>query len=64
MKGKRILAFMLSAALLAGMLPTAALAAEAGVPCENHLEHTIECGYEDGHACGHAGHTSDCSQIN
>lgn len=60
MRGKRILASMLSAALLAGMLPTAALAVEAGAPCENHLEHTIECGYEEGHACGHTGHTSDC----
>lgn len=59
MRGKRLLAWTLSLALLVGMLPGAAFAAEVGPPCENHPEHT-GCGYVEGSPCGHTEHTADC----
>ena len=60
MRGRRILACLLSAALVAGMLPAAALAAEDGPQCDNHKEHTAECGFVEGRPCGHSLHTADC----
>ena len=61
---KRLWAMLLSAALLVTQLPTAAFAAEEnGPPCENHPEHTAECGYreaEPGQPCQHEEHTGDC----
>ena len=52
---KRALALCLSLALLVGLLPAAAFAAEEGPPCENHPTHE-GCGYVaavEGQPCKH-----------
>ena len=59
---KKLLALALSLALLVGMFPSAAFAAAEGPPCENHPEHTAECGYVEaveGQPCGHV-HDESC----
>lgn len=60
MKKKRMLAWLLSVAMLVGTLPGTAFAATEGPPCENHRLHTAECGYVEGHPCEHTEHTADC----
>lgn len=57
---KRALALCLSLALLVGMLPASAFAAEEGPPCENHQQHDDTCGYAVGRPCGHTEHTAAC----
>lgn len=63
---KRIGAYVLSAALLFGSLPTAAWAAgPSDNLCEHHPEHTAECGYTEGSEgtpCNHE-HTEVCYTI-
>lgn len=66
---QKTMVVILSAALVVGMLPTSALAAETksnnfagGGICEHHTQHDDTCGYReavDGSACSHA-HTADC----
>ncbi|WP_164516836.1 leucine-rich repeat protein [Clostridium transplantifaecale] len=59
MKRKRRLAWLLTAAMLTGLLPTAVFAKEETL-CENHRKHTSECGYVEGRPCGHRLHTEAC----
>lgn len=65
---QKTMVVILSAALVVGMLPTSAWAAEAksnnytGGICEHHTEHDDTCGYReavDGSDCNHV-HTADC----
>lgn len=54
---KRIMPWLLSAALVAGMTGAPVYAAEtkpyAGGLCEHHREHTADCGYSEGGPCTH-----------
>ena len=64
---KRMLSLLLTAAMLAATLPTAALAAE-GPPCENHLKHDAACGYMapvEGQPCKHeqGEHDEECGFV-
>ena len=60
---KRIMPWLLSAALIAGMTGTPVYAVgtgtRAGGLCEHHPEHIADCGYSEGAPCTH-GHTEDC----
>ena len=60
---KRLLSGALTAVMLAGLLPAAALAAEdSGGICPHHQEHTETCGYlapMEGTPCGHT-HEAVC----
>lgn len=61
---KRLLASLLSLAMVLTMLPSAALATdiEDDGLCSHHTEHTAECGYAaptEGMPCTHA-HTAEC----
>ena len=61
---KRLLASLLSLAMVLTMLPSAALAAglEDEGRCPHHTEHTADCGYvaaAEGTPCTHA-HTAEC----
>lgn len=65
---QKTMVVILSVALVVGMLPTSAWAAEAksnnytGGICEHHPEHDDTCGYReavDGSDCNHV-HTADC----
>lgn len=60
MRRKRRVAYLVLAAMLAGMMPAAAFAETGVTICENHQEHDGECGYVEGHSCGHLEHTADC----
>ncbi len=66
MKLKRILAFCLTLALVAGLMPSVGLFASAAedAPCAHHTVHTPDCGYApavEGQACTHEC-GEDCSR--
>ena len=53
---KRLLACLLTAAMLSSLFPLPALAAEDGGLCPHHTEHTEDCGYAEeakGQPCGY-----------
>ena len=60
MRRKRRMAYLVLTAMLAGMMPAATFAETGVTICENHQEHDGECGYVEGHSCGHLEHTADC----
>ena len=60
MRRKRRMAYLVLAAMLAGMMPASAFAETEVAICEKHQEHDVECGYVEGHSCGHLEHTADC----
>ena len=60
---KRIMPWLLSAALITGMTGTPVYAVGTGIRagglCEHHRSHTADCGYSEGAPCTHE-HTEDC----
>ena len=66
MRGKKFLAWLLTAALVLGLFPVPVLAAEPKTGlCPHHTEHTADCGYsapDEGQPCGHV-HDGACGFV-
>ena len=62
---KRMMSMLLVLCMVFSLMPQTALAtgsnpAVGKTACDNHPEHTDQCGYVEGHPCGHSEHGSDC----
>lgn len=63
MKGKREIAWLLSTAMLTGMMSVTSLA-EGKLSYVTHQEYAADCGFTEGEPCRHKIHTKECLQRN